>query len=196
MKPARLNVVFTSPREVLKYSRSGGKELSIFFPCGHPPNLGDSVSLGVTFVARHEEFELQGVVTFIRDTSRGLMQPQGVVVNFVSPEQRKKAAEFIAFCAGRPASAGTAGAQRTQVDELCVVHAARSTVRGSVRDLSSTGAFVAAPLPRTVRPGADVELRVRPWLGLFGGQRRFARVIWIGSKYGQQGFGVRFVPAL
>ena len=192
MDPARITVVFSSPREVLKYSRSEGKELSIFFPCGHQPPLNTPVSLGITFAGKSEQFELQGVVTYIRTLARGLMQPQGIVVTFVTGEQRKRAAELIAFCAGRPVRAGTAGAPRTPVTSRCIVRVPRGAIAGYLRDISNTGAFVAAALPRAIREGAEVLLQIRPFFGLFGGRRVRAKVVWTGQKYGEAGFGVRF----
>lgn len=192
MDPVRINVAFSSPWMALKYSRSEGRELSLFVPTGHQPPLRTRVELDISFPGRQERFELSGTVIFLRAVGRGLLQPQGVVVDFQGPEERRKAAAFIAFCAGRPASVGTAGAPRTPIVERCIVRSPRVAFRARLRDISSTGAFVAAKLPGAIKEGVDLLLQVKPLFGGFGGRRVRARVMWLGEKYGEQGFGARF----
>lgn len=192
MDPVRINVAFSSPWMALKYSRSEGKELSLFVPTGHQPPLRARVALAISFPGRPERFELSGTVIFIREVGRGLLQPQGVVVDFQAPEEKQTAAAFIAFCAGRPASLGTAGTPRTQVASRCIVRSPRGAFRGHLRDVSATGAFVAARLPGAIKEGVEILLQVKPIFGAFGGRQVRARVMWLGEKYGEKGFGARF----
>jgi hypothetical protein len=189
-----VQVVFASRRQALAYSRSGGKELSLFVPTELAVPLRSLVALDVSFSdgsAGH--YFLQGVVVYHRAMARGPTQPAGLVVSFETPEQKKKGSELIAFCAGRPLSLGTATAHRRTLLSKCIVHSERGTYKGSVRDVSATGAFVAALLPRGVKEGAEVELQLKPLLGALGGKRLHAKVMWLGQKYGVLGFGARFV---
>jgi hypothetical protein len=191
-----IQAVFASRRQALAFSRAGGRELSLFVPTDVSPPLRALVALDVSFSEGGGHFFLQGVVSFHRAVARGPLQPPGIVVAFETSEQKKKAAELIAFCAGRPPEDGTATSHRRQLMSRCIVHAAPGSVKGNVRDVSMTGAFIAAALPRSVKEGAEIELQLEPILGAIGGKRLHAKVMWLGQKYGVFGFGARFIGTI
>lgn len=185
-----LRAHYPSRRVALASYRSMRGELSLFVPTPLPVAPGETVTVEVSFGDCAQTFALQGQVTWRRESARGLGQEQGLGIAF-PPEQKFKAAKMLAFCAGRPVEAGTAGEQRFPTDVPCCVVVGERQLRGTIRDLSATGAFVNAPatLPR----GTELAIHIRAgWLGL--GQRELrARVVWTGAKNGVFGFGARFV---
>lgn len=185
-----LRAHYPNRRVALASYRSLRGELSLFVPTPLPVAPGEEVTVEVSFGDCAQTFALQGRVTWRRESARGLGQEQGLGIAF-APEQKFKAAKMLAFCAGRPAEAGTAGEQRFVADVPCAVVVGGRRLRGSIRDLSATGAFVGAPA--TLTRGTELAIHIRSgWLGL--GQRELkARVVWSGAKNGVFGFGARFV---
>ncbi len=187
-----LLAIFASRRQVLENCRAGGSELSLFIPTPALPPLKAEVAIVVSFKDCPERFDLQGVVSFHRAVARSRTQPVGVVIRFDGPAQKKKASQFFAFCAGRPIEEGTSANPRARAETQCIIELPRGQFSAEVRDISNTGAFVAADEARVLREGLEIKLRLKPIFGRFGGQEVGARVVWVGAKYGLTGAGVRF----
>ena len=192
MTPVQLRTTYLTRRHALEHSRASGRELSLFVATDELPPLKTPVTVEIAIQDSPLRFTLQCVVGFVRSNARGPNQPKGVVVIFESSTHKQQAAAMIAVCAGRPVSEGSAGSRRDDAEARCLVHAPRGVFEGIVRDISSTGAFVAGAPVKPLKEGADVELQVKPVFGSLGGQRVSARVMWVGEKYGLPGFGVRF----
>ena len=105
---------------------------------------------------------------------------------------KKPVAEMVAICAGRPAGDGTALDSREQLNVPCLLEFSQGAVRGVIRDLSNTGAFVGTSHMVDAAPGVEVTLKLAALFGRWGGHPLSARVVWSGRKYGVHGFGVRF----
>ncbi len=185
-------IVFPQRRSALAAFRTEGARLSLFVPTTVPAAIEEPVTLSVTFGDCPNWFELTGKVRWRRDSARGMSQGAGLGVEFEGTEKLPLAA-MVAFCAGRPLEAGTAGKSRYQVRIPCRIRALDRTVEGEITDLSESGVYVAAKI--RVKPGLDLKLQLDPkWLGL-GGDWVEMKVVWVGDKVGKAGFGARFSGA-
>lgn len=154
--------------------------------------MGRAVTLDISFDDSDTRFELTGKVTFRRAAIQGTSFENGLGVSFEG-EHKRRASEMIAVCAGRPAIAGTAHSLRSPVTVPCLVRASQDTVSAEVRDLSTSGAFVALQKKVKLREGDELVLQLRPLFAGFGGERLSARVVWVGNKQGTLGFGACFL---
>ena len=182
---------YATRRQALSNSRSSGGDLTLFIPTSVRAPLETMLAIKVTFKDCDATFNVVGKVSYLRLAARGTTQTTGVVVTFEG-DHKKAASELLAFCAGRPLNEGTAGAPRRPAKFGCIVHTTRHALKAQVRDLSTTGAFVAAPEMRGFKEGMDVVLQLRPLVGTWGGRKVEARIMWVGEKYGETGFGARF----
>jgi hypothetical protein len=192
-----LTLRFPSRRALLSASRANGPQLTLFAPTTAPPPMGMELRLDISCADTPGNFELVGKVIFVRERSRGPGQQPGVGIAFVEQEKRR-AAEMLARCAGKPGALGTSSSQRVPVDVKCVVRAGGRKYPAHLRDLSSSGAFVCLPAVKPLREGTVLEIQIEPAFLGFGGTRVNAKVIWSGRKAGLAGFGARFIsdPAL
>jgi len=86
-------------------------------------------------------------------------------------------------------------ADRVPAQFPVVVCLGETRLSGYVRDVSSSGVFVAGEELGELGRGSEVVIQLtRGWLGL-GAKRVRAAVVWRGVKYGVRGFGARFVEA-
>lgn len=194
VRPLVVDVVYPSRRYVLARLRAEGPSLALFAPTDRFVPLGSRVELRIRFADCDAAYELTGTVTFLRQQARGLSQDIGIGVTF-DGEDKRAAAQMIAFCAGRPPDVGTAQTPRKELQLSCVVRLGQRAMSAEVRDLSSSGAFVAATSLPGVRVGSELVLQIAPLFSTFGGRRLEARVMWIGNKQGRAGFGARFLGA-
>ena len=194
MSPTRQTIIAHYPtrRVVLASCRTASGSLSLFVPTTDPIPAGSAVRLRVTFGDVSEVFELDGTVTWRRAQARGLGLEPGLGVEFASSE-KFRAAQMLAFCAGRPLAHGTACERRVAAKVPCLVRVGRHRVTGQIRDLSSSGAFVGGASLARLPQGTELCIQLsKGWLG-FGVRELKARVVWSGNKNGVLGFGARFM---
>lgn len=193
MSPVVVRARYPTRKDVLASYRSSREALSLFVPTDDALETGTVVRLVVTFGDAREIFELEGRVAFRVERRRGGQAP-GLSVAFVAPE-RYKVARMLAFCGGRPMTAVSHVAERVPAQFPVVVRLGHGRLPGFVRDLSTSGVFVAGEDLGQVGRGAEVVIELtRGWLGL-GARKVRAAVVWRGTKYGVRGFGARFVDA-
>jgi|APLak6261666879_1056058.scaffolds.fasta_scaffold00604_2 hypothetical protein len=191
--PLRINVQYPTRRALLSHARTETSTLSLFVPGSYPVIAGASVTLDITIAGTELNWVLEGKVR-LQLSGYGARQDAGLGVVFTGP-QKRQAAEMLAACAGRAPDAGTALDSRHEVEVRCLVNLHGKKVRGSVRDVSSTGAFIRAPQVAAMRGNAELTIQLDPLFGLWGGRVLKARVVWVGEKKGMVGFGVRFLDA-
>jgi hypothetical protein len=183
---------YPTKRLVLASCKTANGTLSLFVPTVAFIAAGTEVKLVITFGDAKEKFELEGVVTWRRTQTRGLGLEPGIGVEFAPPE-KFRAAQMLAFCAGRPLSAGTAVERRVSQQIPIYVSVGPHRLAGYIRDLSASGAFVAGPAFAQLSKGTELMIQLsRGWLG-FGVRQLKARVVWSGFKKGVFGFGARFL---
>lgn len=186
-----LVVQFPNRRALLASARTEGGILSLFVPRNDEVRTGAEVMLDITVEGTSLRFNLQGQA---RQLLNAPGARQGMAVTFFGPHKRE-AAQMLASCAGRTPSDGTALDSRHDVDLRCVVKLPGKRVKAAVKDVSSTGAFIGAPLMPRLRGDTELTIELEGFFGMWGGQRLKARVIWVGEKKGVPGFGVRFLDA-
>jgi len=187
-----IQVRFPTKRYVLVSARAEGANLTLFFPTAAPVAQGSLVRLSVSFGDADQQFELAGKVTFLRGTGWGLGAEPGIGVAFTG-EEKRAAAQMFAYCAGKPLQLGTATRRRIPTRIRCRLRLGGKSVKAEVRDLSTGGAFVAAPVTKDLPVGSDLQIQLEPgWFGL-GGKKLEIRVLWHGQKGGSAGFGGRFL---
>lgn len=186
-----LVVQFPNRRALLASARTEGGILSLFVPRNDEVRTGAEVMLDITVEGTSLRFNLQGQA---RQLLNAPGARQGMAVTFFGPHKRE-AAQMLASCAGRTPSDGTALDSRHDVDLRCVVKLPGKRLKAAVKDVSSTGAFIGAPLMPRLRGDTELTIELEGFFGMWGGQRLKARVIWVGEKKGVPGFGVRFLDA-
>lgn len=137
-------------------------------------------------------FQLTGKVDAQRIPQAGSRLEAGLGIVFTG-DQKRAAAHMLAACAGRSLDNGTAIDSRQPVDLSCLVRFGASKQKAAVKDVSQTGAFIGSPRLKGLHENLELTINISPILGLFGGRRLRARVIWVGEKKGIRGFGVRFL---
>ncbi|MGC4115285.1 MAG: PilZ domain-containing protein [Myxococcales bacterium] len=193
MSRAIVRVCYPTRKDVLASYRSTRESLSLFAPTEEPVQTGTDVQLVVSFGDAPETFELEGRIAFRVERRSGGQMP-GLSVSFNAPG-RYRATRMLAFCGGRPMTEVAQVADRVPAQLPVIVRTGASRLAGFVRDLSSTGVFVASEELGQLARGCEVVIQLsRGWLGL-GARRVRASVVWTGVKYGVQGFGARFVEA-
>lgn len=165
--------------------------LSLFVP-GQPTHaVGERVRLEISLADSPAVFTFEGTVRARFDTALTRQEPGLAVV--LQGEAKKPVAEMVALCAGRPLEDGTALDSRAQLNVPCLLEFPHAQVRGVIRDVSNTGAFIGTTHLVDAAPGDEVTLKLATLFGRWGGHPLAARVVWSGRKYGVHGFGVRFV---
>jgi Tfp pilus assembly protein PilZ len=185
-----LEVQYASRRALLVASKTERGSLTLFVPTSKTILQGTQVRLKISLGDVTERFEIQAVAV-----SGGRMIGReglgGFLANFVGDEKRR-AAEMIAFCAQRPLSMGTASRERVPLRKNCLLKMAELQLPGELRDLSQTGAFVVGRQFRKFKEGEPVWLKVAEGLFGLGGIWLEARVVWQGPKGEERGVGLRF----
>ncbi len=185
-----LEVRYASRRSVLSSSKTEGGTLTLFVPTTQRIAQGARVRLTITFGDGDERFEFQGTaLTWTQAAGRDGVG--GFLASFQGDDKRR-AAEMIAFCAQRPLSMGTASRERLALRKSCQLKLANQQLPGQLRDLSQTGAFVVGRQFGKLKAGEPVWLKVASGLFGLGGTWIEARVIWQGMKGEEQGVGLRF----
>lgn len=191
MTPRRLQLQFPNRRALLASARAEGSDLSLF-AAGHddvPP--GSDVKVEITVANTGLVFELEGRV---RSQFTSHVGRSGLGISFGGTHKRA-AAQMLAICAGRSTQDGTALDTRHDVDVRCLVTVKGERVRGALKDLSNTGAFIGTRGDAVPPNDAELTIQVEPLFGRWGGRTLKARVVWVGQKKGVPGFGVRFLEA-
>jgi len=102
-------------------------------------------------------------------------------------------AQMLAYCAGRPLELGTSQDPRVPTSIPCHIEIGEHRLRARVRDISSSGAFIAMKGLVRMPAGRELALTLEPgWFG-WGGKTLRAKVVWAGDKLGMSGFGARFI---
>lgn len=180
---------YRNRRLALSYARAMGAAITMHVPTMAPAKSGQRVRIHATVDDLSREFVLVGTVVAVLPLVSG--KAAGFVVNFEGADKRP-AMEMLALCADRPTALGTATCERHLIKRRCAFRSGLSRHKGELRDVSKTGAFIAAKQLKHIEPGAVVQLQLAPrFFGLFGGWVT-ARVIWRGEKNEEPGFGVRF----
>lgn len=183
----RLEVRYPNRRAVLASARTERAVLSLFVPAAEHVTAGDEVQLIISVDGSTLRFELEGRVRlqFQQTGARG----PGLGVVFRG-EQRKGATQMLAACAGTGADALDA---RREVDVRCLINLHGDRLRGALKDVSSSGAFIATRLVPGLRGEAELTIQLEPLFGRWGGRQLKARVVWVGEKHGVHGLGVQFL---
>lgn len=188
-----LRIQYPHRRALLAAARAEGSLLSLFVP-GQPRHaIGTALELEISLGDSPLRFTVAGLVR-ARFENRLARQEPGMALVFQG-DAKKPVAEMVAICAGRPLEDGTALDSREQVNISCLLEFPRNVLRGVIRDVSNTGAFVGIAQTLDATPGLEVKVKLDPLFGKWGGNPLQARVVWSGRKYGVHGFGVRFVEA-
>jgi hypothetical protein len=184
-----------SRRQVLSSSRADGNGLFLYFGTQVPPAIGMRVALKLAITDMSEVMNLDGVVHAHRNIHPLQQQKNGGFELMFEGEAKRQVARMLARCAGKAEQLGTARNARVDSKLGCSIFLGARMLDGQLRDLSSGGAFVAAPQISKLRIGCEVTLKIRS--GLFGlsAHKLRARVVWFGSKAGSVGFGARFLDA-
>lgn len=185
-----LEVHYLSRRSALTAGKTEGRTLTLFAPTSQSVSGGTNVELRISFADTERTFRIHGVA--ISGTSAmGRDGQGGLMVGFLG-DNKRRAAEMIAFCAQRPESMGTALRERFPVRKRCKVVFSNRQLQGTMLDLSQSGAFIAGDGFAKLEPGAVAKLKLGGGLFGMGGTWVEARVIWQGRKGSQAGCGVRF----
>jgi hypothetical protein len=185
-----IDVRYANRRALLSSSKTERGALTLFVPTSQRVAPETRVRLTITFGDAEERFEIHGVaLTWTQAMGRDGVG--GFLANFQGDDKRR-AAEMIAFCAQRPLSMGTASRERRTLRKSCQLKLANQQLPGELRDLSQTGAFVVGRQFGKIPPGEPVWLKVDGGLFGIGGTWLEARVIWQGSKGEERGLGLRF----
>jgi hypothetical protein len=185
-----LEVRYASRRALLLASKTGRGTLTLFVPTSRSLLQGTRVRLTITFADADERFELQATA-LSGGRAIGRDGEGGFLAGFEGDDKRR-AAEMVAFCAQRPLSMGTASRERLAIRKSCQLKLADRQLSGELRDLSQTGAFVVGRQFGKVKEGEPVWLKVAGGLLGLGGTWLEARVIWQGTKGEEPGLGLRF----
>lgn len=188
MPPPVVRIRYPSRRDALAKFRIDGAALSLVVPTSDALSPSVRILLDVSFADAERRFVVEGEVAQRFARLPGGTEP-GLVVEFHGGP-KVLASRVYAYCAGRPAEQGTASSPRLAMSVRCRVVVAGRAIDGELKDLSSSGAFVAADGLARVLPGARVTLVVG---GVFGfGARRFdAKIVWAGRHKGETGAGAR-----
>lgn len=185
-----LEVRYASRRGLLSSAKADRGTLTLFVPTTRRIAQGTRLRLAITFDDATERFELEGLT--LNQTQRfGRDGRGGFLVGFEG-EHKRRAAEMVALCAGRPSPMGTASRERIPIRKSCQLKVGEEVVDGELRDLSQTGAFVVCRKLTRLNEGEPVWLKVEAGLFGMGGTWLEARVVWKGEKGEERGVGLRF----
>ncbi len=186
--PTRLQVRYANRRALLSSARNEGAVMSLFVPGSERVQAGTEVSLEISVAGTELHFYLDGRV---RIQITGPREDPGLGVIFTG-ERKRLAAQMLSRCA----ESGATLQVRHEVDVRCLIDLHGVKMKGALKDISATGAFIGAPKKlASLRGHSELTIRLEPILGVFGGRVLKARVVWIGQKKGVPGFGVCFLDA-
>jgi Tfp pilus assembly protein PilZ len=186
-----VDLQYASRRALLSAARSQGSKLMLFAASDTELPVGKDVRLRISIAGTTQRFELFGTVlehTWAGNGSRA----SGLTVGFQGDEKRF-AAEMIAFCADRPRFMGTASSERQEVEIRCKVKGAYGSREAVIVDLSRTGAFIATEVLRGIHSGSRLSVQLEPSVLGLGGTWLEGKVIWLGYKGTHTGLGIQFV---
>jgi len=186
-----IDVEYASKRAVLSAARSEGSKLTLYVPSDDSVPVGTGVDLRVRIAGTSQMFRLFGTVMDHTLVGNGL-PASGITVGFRGDEKRH-AAEMVAFCADRPPAMGTARSERQEIVFRCKVKGSHGSREGLIVDLSRTGAFIATEKLRGIKSGSQLRVRLEPSVLGLGGTWLDAKVIWQGDKGAYTGLGVQFL---
>lgn len=189
MAAPRLQVRYPNRRALLSNVRTERSVVTLFVPGTQQVSAGSEVLLELSVDHTELRFELPARVRlqFSDRDPRGA----GLGVAFLG-EQKRAAGQMLAACAAT-SEGGSALDTRLEVDVRCLINLHGKKLRGAVRDVSSTGAFVGTPLIPELRGAVELTLQLEPLFGIWGGSQLKARVVWVGEKHGVHGFGACFL---
>lgn len=185
-----LEVHYATRRALLIASKTERGSLTLFVPTSQQVQQSTRVRLKIALGDATERFEIQGVAVS-GGRLIGREGTGGFLASFVG-EDKRRAAEMIAFCAQRPLSMGTASRERVPLRKGCVLKVADVEFPGELRDLSQTGAFIVSRTLKRLKENDPVWLKVADGLFGLGGTWLEARVVWQGPKGEERGTGLRF----
>jgi hypothetical protein len=186
-----IEVRYATRRALLSSAKADRGTLTLFVPTLRRVAQGVRVRLTITCEDATERFELEGLA--LNPTQRVGRDGAGGFLASFEGEHKRRAAEMVALCAGRPSPMGTASRERLAIRKSCHLKVAEDDqVDGELRDLSQTGAFVACRRLTKLNVGEPVWLKVDGGLFGMGGTWLEARVIWKGEKGEERGVGLRF----
>lgn len=184
----RLQVRYANRRALLSSVRTERSVLTLFVPVTEQVPAGSSVLLEICLETLRFEVEARVRLQCLETGKRAA----GLSVGF--PGALKKAAvQMLTACAAMGSGDDTGIEMRHEVDVRCLIDLHGLKLKGALKDVSSTGAFIGTALVPGLRGEAELVLRVDPLLGRWGGRVIRARVIWVGEKKGVHGFGARFL---
>ena len=173
----RLQVQYASRRALLSAARTEGAVLSLFVHGSEHVAAGAEVLLEIS--VEDLRFELEGRVRLQRAGGLGII---------FTGERKRLASQMLATCAGTSELD-----LRHQVDVRCLIDLHGTKLKGALKDVSCTGAFIRAPRLAELRGHAELTIQLDPIFGFFGGSVLKARIVWVGEKKGVPGIGVRFL---
>lgn len=183
----RVQVRYANCRALLSSVRTERSVLTLFVPVTERVAAGSSVLLEISLDTLRFEVEARVRLQCLETGKRAA----GLSVGF--PGALKKAAvQMLTACAAMGGD-NTGIETRHEVDVRCLIDLHGLKLKGALKDVSSTGAFIGTALVPGLRGEAELVLRVDPLLGRWGGRVLRARVIWVGDKKGVHGFGARFL---
>ncbi len=185
-----LEVRYASRRALLSAAKSERGSLTLFVPTQHVVAQGTRVRLTIIFEDADQHFFLEGLA-LNRTQAVGREGVGGFLASFEG-DHKRRAAEMVALCAGRPTPMGTASRERLPIRKNCHLKVADEQVDGELQDLSQTGAFVACRQLSKLTVGEPVWLKVEGGLFGMGGTWLEARIVWKGEKGKDRGVGLRF----
>jgi hypothetical protein len=185
-----LEVRYATRRALLSSSKAEHGTLTLFVPTLRRVAQGVRVRLKITCEDADERFELEGLA--LNQTQKFGRDGVGGFLTSFQGEHKRRAAEMVARCAGRPSPMGTASRERLAIRKSCQLKVEDDQVDGELRDLSQTGAFVACRKLTKLTVGEPVWLKMDGGLFSMGGTWLEARVIWKGEKGEERGVGLRF----
>lgn len=185
-----LEAHYATRRALLVASKTERGSLTLFVPAARVIPQGTRVQLKISLGDAAERFDIQAVAVSAGRLI-GREGTGGFLANFVGDDKRR-AAEMVAFCAQRPLSMGTASRERVPLRKGCVIKVAQAEFPGELRDLSQTGAFVVSRELKKLKENDPVWMKVAEGLFGLGGTWIEARVVWQGPKGEERGTGLRF----
>jgi hypothetical protein len=184
-----LDVQYASRRALLLAAKSERGALSLFVPTSRVVLQDALVRLRISLADASERFDLQGRAASGKRPGRS---GTGGFLAVFTGEDKRRAAEMIAFCAQRPLSMGTASRERIPLRKGCLLKQEELELPAELRDLSQTGAFVVGRQFSRLKADEPVWLKVTDGLFGLGGTWLEARVVWQGKKAEERGLGLRF----
>jgi len=185
-----LEVRYPSRRALLSAVKSERGSLTLFVPTQHVVAQGARVRLTIIFEEADARFFLEGLA--LNQTQAVGRDGVGGFLASFQGEHKRRAAEMVALCAGRPTPMGTASRERLAIRKNCQLKVEDELVEGELRDLSQTGAFVVCGALSKFKVGELVSLKVEGGLFGMGGIWLEARIVWKGEKGEARGVGLRF----